>query len=374
MRASLDAESRSLVQETLTRFVDDMYQPHPRLLRLKAGSVDVRAHWPLLAELGILAMPQSEEQGGMGAGARDIAHAVRTLARGLVLEPVIEAVVIAGAILALVDDASEREQAVEALISGRRISVVVGLLPHTALPQAHCEGGTIELRGRACAVPYADEADEWLVVVRDAHTQELLVLRVPRSQTDVELIPLRMMDAHPAADLCFDGVRLNQSNILIRGANAEAAMTRAQDLALVAYAADALGAIEQLVSLTGEYLRTRIQFGTPIGSFQALQHRYADMHMDMLEARALVNAFAAALDREDDAADALAQTAALASAVARLLPRAGKRVAHEAIQMHGGMGVTEELVVSHYNARLQVLGGFLQFWRALPAIPFTEAV
>ena len=107
-------------------------------------------------------------------------------------------------------------------------------------------------------------------------------------------------------------------------------------------------------------LKTRVQFGAPIGTFQALQHRFADMHMDLLEARALMQAFAAALDRDGGGA------APLADALARVLPGAGRRIAHEAIQMHGGMGVTEELIVSHYNARLQVLGGFLRAWRAAP--------
>lgn len=369
MRASLDAETRSLVEETLTRFVDDLYQPHPRLLRIKAGQIDYRAHWPLLAELGILAMPQSEDLGGMGAGARDIAHAVRILARGLVLEPLIEGVVIAGSLLARADDAQVRDAAIASMISGERISIVAGLLPQSALVGARCEGDTIRLEGKVRAVPYANEADEWLLPARDCASQEMLVLRLPRTQPGVQLTTFRMMDAHPAGDIGVDGLVLDRSQVLIRGTQAEVALACARDLALVAYAADALGACEQLVSMTGEYLKTRVQFGATIGTFQALQHRYADMHMEMLEVRALVHAFAAAIDKEDPTG-----AASLRSAVARVVPRAGKRIAHEAIQMHGGMGVTEELVVSHYNARLQVLGGFLHAWRTLPEPLFAEMV
>ena len=177
------------------------------------------------------------------------------------------------------------------------------------------------------------------------------------------------MDGRPAGDLRFNGVVLDDTQVWLRGDAAEAALTRAGDLALTVHGADALGCMERLLAITGNYLRTRVQFGVALGSFQALQHRYADMQMDMLEVRALVHAWAHGLDRGNDAV----ARASLASALARSVARAGPRIGHQAIQMHGGMGVTEELVVSHYNARLQVVAGFLQPWCTVPVATYAEA-
>ena len=128
-----------------------------------------------------------------------------------------------------------------------------------------------------------------------------------------------------------------------------------------AYCADAAGVMRCLVSQTGDYLRTREQFGVTIGSFQALQHRFADMHMAALEANAMAREIARAIDARRRRARPVAPLRRTTVAA-----RCGRRVGHEAIQMHGGMGVTDELVISHYNSRLVVLEKLTARWAAEP--------
>ena len=365
----MDAETRGLVEATLARVVDDVYQPPARLARLRAGPVDYRLHWPLLAELGVFDLAFSEGVGGMGAGALDLAQAIRVLARGLVLEPFSESAVVAAAVLGRGENAPAREQAAAAAMAGQRITVLVGL------PRQHGElsllpdGDTLRLSGVAQVVPYAAQADEWLVAAREPRAGERRILRIPRAQPGVTVTSFRLMDARPAGDIRFDASPLNPSYGWLRGAPADAALERASDLSLLVHGADALGVMEQLLAVTAEYLRTRVQFGVALGTFQALQHRFADMQIDMLEVRALVLAYARCLDGDA----AITAKPSLQSALARLAARASRHIGHEAIQMHGGMGVTEELVVSHYNARLQVLGGALRAWCEPSEDPHAEA-
>ena len=370
MQATMDAETRGLIGDTLDRLVGDVYQSAARLSRIKAGVIDYRLNWPLLAELGVLGLAYGEAQGGMGAGAADVAQALRVLARGLVLEPFAEAAVISAAVLGAGEPSQAREQAVVAASSGQRISIVVGLPRRADGPSLYRAGDTLRLQGSVQVVAYADQADEWLLAAREADSGETLVLRIARSHSGVAVRPFRLMDARPAADLCFDGVSLEPSQVWLRGTAADAALARAGDMALLAWGADALGAMEQLLRITGDYLRTRVQFGVALGTFQALQHRCADMQMDMLEVRALVQAYGRCLD---DGAGAEAK-ATLQSALARVAARAGAHIGQEAIQMHGGMGVTEELVVSHYNARAQVLRGWLLAWTQACELACAEAV
>ena len=355
--SSVDAETKQMIESALNRFIDDAYEPNARRLRLNRPEVDYRAHWPALVELGVLGLPVSEQFGGIGGNAQDMADALRALARGLVLEPLTECAVIAGTLLRA---GVQAEVAVAELVSGESLDILVGGRKGDVLRcEAHKDGYLIH--GMARVVPGAAQADTWLVACagEDGSTR---VFRLPVKALDQRIQTFRMMDGREAADIDFQACVVPGSTVWLEGADAETTLAEAAAQAISGYAADAVGVMQALVSLTTEYLRTREQFGVPLSSFQALQHRLADMHMAALEARAMARSIAGAID-----AGQAQQIPWLRYAVPAVIARCSDRVGHEAIQLHGGMGVTDELIVSHYNARLVVLNQLLARWAAVPA-------
>jgi alkylation response protein AidB-like acyl-CoA dehydrogenase len=356
MVTPLDDQTRRMVADTVSRFVDEAYEPHARRARLNAAAIDYRLHWGMLAELGVLSLPFEEGEGGMSGSAVDVAEVVHVLARGLVLEPFVETAVIAGRLLVGAASGRGRTEELTALVGGEDVTVLVG--GRAGIEEslrAYREADGWRLDGLARAVMYAAEADHWLVAAREQPSGDPLVLRVARADVAARVDAFRLMDGRSAADVGLDGVVVGPRALCLRGAAATAALQSASYHATSAYCADAVGCMSQLVEQTGQYLRTRVQFGVAIGTFQALQHRFADMHMAFVEARAIARALAASLDEA-----AAERKRWLRFAAAAVVTAAGAKVGHEAIQMHGGMGVTDELNISHYNARLVTLARLLR--------------
>jgi alkylation response protein AidB-like acyl-CoA dehydrogenase len=356
--SSLDAETKSIIEAALNRFVDDAYEPNARRQRLNRRDVGYRAHWPALAELGVLGLPVAEACGGIGGNAQDVADALRVLARGLVLEPLIEAAVIAAAILRA---GPEAEAALADAVSGEVLAIVVGGRRGDHL-RCNALGAGYQLCGTARVVPGAAQADAWLIAGRD-DAGLTRVLRVAPRELEARVQTYRLMDGREAADIEFRACNVPASALWLEGAAAQTALDDAAAQAVNAYAADAVGVMQSLVTMTADYLRTREQFGAPLASFQALQHRFADMHMAALESRAIARALARAIDAGNKE-----QIRWLRYAVPAVVARCGERVGHEAIQLHGGMGVTDELVVSHCNSRLVVLNQLLARLAAVPPL------
>jgi alkylation response protein AidB-like acyl-CoA dehydrogenase len=351
---SLDSESKRIIESTLQRFVEESYdfaEHHKRLAKLP---LDYRRYWPTLAELGVLGMPVDEALGGLSGYATDIFDTVSTLASGLILEPFVDAAVIAGSLLA----AGGQQDEIDRLIAGETITILLGGRPGSE-DELLCErqAESLRLNGRLRVQPYAAQADAWLIAVRDGASGAQLLLQVRPEALELDLSSYRLLDNRPASDLQFDDVGVPASAILLEGERAVAALHRAQGLAACCLGAETVGVMAHLLELTGDYLRTRKQFGVPLSSFQALQHRYADMQMAYLESQAIVRKLAGSLERAE-----VAEAAWLAHAVLLVVERAAARLGHEAIQMHGGMGATDELVVSHCNNRLVVLVRQLHGW------------
>ncbi|WGT27997.1 acyl-CoA dehydrogenase family protein [Pseudomonas marginalis] len=355
MSTPLDSETKSIIDSTLLRFVDEFYDFTERRERLSTNTVDYRRHWPTLAELGVLGMPFTEEQGGLGGYALDIADAVSRMAKGLVLEPFVEAAVIAGSILAASIAAQAR---LDELIGGEVIDILLGgRLGSEDRLQVTLSGSTYRLNGTLRVQPYAAQADFWLIVANDTRSGEPIILRLAPDGVDVQMRSYRLLDGRPASDLHFAEVSVAASSLWLQGPAAKAALVRANRLAVSCLCADAVGVMAFLLFDTAEYLRTRKQFGMPLSSFQALQHRYADMQIAYLESRAITRKLALNLGT-----GSVAEQGWLSFAASSVVERAAALVGHEAIQMHGGMGVTDELVISHCNSRLVVLMHQLQNW------------
>jgi alkylation response protein AidB-like acyl-CoA dehydrogenase len=354
MPTPLDSETKSIIESTLLRFVDECYDPAERHKRL-AQSVDYRQYWSTLAELGVLGMPFSAELGGMGGFTLDTADAVSVLAKGLILEPFVDSAVIAGSILASRMDSQEQ---IDELISGESISILLGgRQGDVDSLKVHSDHSELQLSGSVRVQPYAVQADYWLVAARDAKSGKQLILRIESGPLARCAQSYRMIDGRVASDVSFSDELLPVESLWLEGSEAESALFRAAQLAVCCLCAEAVGVMASLLAITGDYLRTRVQFGVPLSSFQALQHRYADMQMVYLESRAISRKLA--LCQESEAAET---SAWLRFAATSVIERSADKVGHEAIQMHGGMGVTDELVVSHYNNRLVVLVRMLHAW------------
>ncbi|SNC62623.1 Acyl-CoA dehydrogenase [Marinobacter sp. es.048] len=355
MAVALDSESKSIINATLQRFVADSYDFSARSQRL-AEPLNYLQFWPVLADLGVLSLPLDEAQGGLGGHASDIADAAMTLAPGLILEPFTDAAVIGGSVLGSVGTSVQPH--INRLINGEAFGVLLGGRGgDPGQLKVSRDGDGYRLDGELKVQPYASEADFWLIAAHDVEGCSQVVLFATPDEIDVPLHSYRLMDDRPACDLWFERVLLTDEALLLKGSEANQALKRARALAVCSLAAEAVGILASLVTATGEYLNERQQFGVPLSNFQALQHRLADMHIGYLEARALVDKLALAVEQSEDD-----EVRWLSYAVTSIIERSSRSIGHESIQMHGGMGVTDELVVSHFHKRLVVLVHQMRGW------------
>ncbi|HEY0202044.1 MAG TPA: acyl-CoA dehydrogenase, partial [Burkholderiaceae bacterium] len=280
-----------------------------------------------------------------------------SLGRGLVVEPLLGALVV-GRAIALAGSPGQKEL-LAALVAGDSVLALAHEEPGShyeptlVATRAHSADGGWVLQGAKAVVEQGEAADWFLVSARSAGTDDVAegisLFLVPRSTPGLLLRGHRKIDGGRAAELTLDGVQLGTDALLGTPGEGAAVLEHATGWGVLALCAEALGAMEVAKRDTLEYLRTRKQFGVPIGSFQALQHRMADLLLEVEQARSAVINAAAAIDGER-----LARARAL-SAAKYSIGRIGARVAEECIQLHGGIGMTWELPLSHYAKRLVMI-------------------
>ena len=316
--------------------------------------------WQGFAELGWLALPFDEDDGGLGAGLVETMVLMEELGRGAVASPYLATVVLGGGLLRRAGP-EWRARYLPDLVEGRlQLALAVdeqerAFAPENSVLQAREEGGGFVLSGRKIVVLNGDQADRILVLARtggepgDQHGLSLFLLD-PRSE-GVALTPHRLVDGHRAARLQLDGVRLSADGLIFEKDAAFEPVRQVLDEAILALGAEAVGALSVLLDDTVEYSKTRKQFGVPIGSFQVLQHRMADMFMALEQTRSLLLAATLkTLEGHDDARQAV-------HALKARIGGAGRHIAQEAVQLHGGMGMTDELAVGHYFKRITAMDG-----------------
>ena len=342
----------ALLGETLRRLVRERYKDRVRDRGPDVDRSDAPEVRAMFAELGLYAALFDEAAGGLGGGVAEIVCVFGELGRGLVVEPFLQ-ILMAGRILAAAGD----EALLSQLIDGDRL-VVVAHGEEAARYDAHCvrsrarQAGTQwSLSGSKSAIAFAGEADALIVSARIAETGELGLFLLPGADLDRTDAPC--IDGSRAATIELAEVRVGSDALLLRGAAAEAALAEAVDAGLLAIAAEAVGLMDALRDQTIAYLRDRRQFGAPIGSFQALQHRIATIAVEIEQARSAV-----ANAEQAFGAPGITRARALSAAKATT-GRVGRLVAEEAIQMHGGIGMTWELPAAHYAKRLVMLDHYL---------------
>ena len=318
------------------------------------------ALWQEMVNLGWSAIPFPEALGGLDFGCKGLGAVFEQIGSKLGAAPLLSSIVLGGSVLELAGSAAQQSEWLPALIAGeRRIALALDEQPRhdpagTALA-ARREGEGWVLEGEKVFVVDGLGADAFVVVARTAgtpgDTAGLSLFLVPAATAGVQLSPVKLVDSRNHARLHLAGVQLPASALVGGEGEAWAALDAALDRGRVCLAAELLGAAQTLFDTTVDYLKTRVQFDVPIGSFQALQHRAAWCFAHLQLARRPVLAGLAALhDRSLDAAG----RARLASLAKWKAGEAAHLVSREAVQMHGGMGVTDELDVGLFLKRIRV--------------------
>ncbi|MEP7085439.1 MAG: acyl-CoA dehydrogenase family protein, partial [Betaproteobacteria bacterium] len=315
------------------------------------------------AAMGVLALNVPEAHGGLaaeGGNPLDTLVVMRELGRGLVVEPLWMSAVVCANAIALAGSDAQQSALLPGLADGSSVFALAALEPQGRYDPLHVDttavavGDTYRLTGRKSVVLHGAQATHLLVSARvsgDVNAADGIALFVvERGATGLRTLDFATVDGLRAANVTLEGVTVPASAMLADGKRGAAVLERTLELASAALCAEALGIVEALTDTTNDYLKTRKQFGVPIGKFQALQHRVADMLVCVEQVRAMAYLAAVRVSLDDAVARRSAITAARVA-----IAEAGRFVTRNAVQLHGGMGVTDELIVSHYVKRLTML-------------------
>jgi alkylation response protein AidB-like acyl-CoA dehydrogenase len=307
-------------------------------------------YWKTFAELGWLGVGAPEEAGGFG-GPTETLLVMEQSGRGLLVSPYASQVVLAGAILR----GADRLDLVEEVVEGRRRFATAYEERHARYDPSRIEteatpsaSGWI-LRGAKVRVLDAASADTYIVSARtDAG---VALFAVPATAANIKRVPYPSEDDHDVADLTFDGVALERDALLVSAGHGLDVLEAGLDAATAALCAEALGLCEVMLEATVEYLKMRQQFGVPLSSFQALQHRMAEMYIELELMRSM--AYFAAMTLEDEA-DPSARKRGISAAKAQVA-KSGRFIGQQSIQLHGAIGMSEEYKIGHYFKRMTLV-------------------
>ncbi|HEY0845519.1 MAG TPA: acyl-CoA dehydrogenase family protein [Noviherbaspirillum sp.] len=352
-------EEQQMLLDTARRFVAKDYGFEARR-QIKEKSPDgfSREAWQALADIGLLALNVPEEDGGLGGSPIDTLLAMTAVGEGLLLEPFLTSAVLSTKAIALLGNEQQRADLLPALAGGEKIATFAhdehaSRFDRMAIEtRAWPAGDGYVLTGHKSVVSHGDAADLLLVTARIARAGEtgpMGVFIVPREAFGVKKVAYKTVDGVPACEVWLNQVFVPAS-ALLGEAGAEDKVADVLDFGLAAVCAEAIGALDKILAATVEYSRNRKQFGQPIGKFQALQHRMADMFLHIEQARSM--SYLAAVRCADT--DIEVRRKAL-SAAKVVVGQACRFVGQQAVQLHGGMGVTDELDVSHYFKRLMAI-------------------
>jgi alkylation response protein AidB-like acyl-CoA dehydrogenase len=354
------SEEQLALQDTLQRFISRDYDFDKRR-SFSASPLGYSAEaWSQYAELGLLALPFPEELGGLGGNAVDIMLVMEQFGQGLLLEPFLSTVVTCGGLLRDAASAALKEKLLPQVTAGK---LKLALAAYEAagrydLSYVACiaqeSGGNWRLSGRKTVVLDGASADYFLVSARSGgkvgDRDGISLFLLPRDAKGLTVAGYPTQSGARAADLLLEKVEVGAEALIGAPGRALPMIERAVDRAIAALCAEAVGIINALNQATLNYLKTRKQFGVAIGTFQALKHKMADMLIAAEQARSMAIIAAVHADSEDAADRHRAVSAAKA-----YIGQAGRLVGQHAVQMHGGMGVVDELIVSHYFKRLTMI-------------------
>jgi alkylation response protein AidB-like acyl-CoA dehydrogenase len=351
---------QQLLSDSLRRFLAERYAFEARRAIVRSSDGWSREIWSALAEMGLLGLQVPEEFGGAGDAPVETLVTMTAFGRVLLVEPYLPSAILATSLIRDLGSAADKKSLLPPMVAGERIVVPAHDEEGTRHALSHLttsavrKGDGFVLNGRKAVILHAAAADHLLVSARTSGEPEaeegISLFLVKRDAPGVYLTTYPTLDEQRAAEIVLREAQLPRAALLGPEGRAFPAIRAAWDVGLAALCAEAVGALQAIVDATLEYTKTRKQFGVPIGTFQALQHRMAEMLLHVEQARSM--SYLAALRCRDP--DPLARARAV-SAAKVLVGQACRRVGQEAIQLHGGMGMTDELAVSHYFRRLTVI-------------------
>jgi len=352
-------EEQIMLRDSVERYMREDYDFESRRAIADSDLGMGKENWQTFAELGWLSIPFAEEHGGFGGDAVDTMLVMEEFGKGLLVEPYLATVLLFGGALQKGGSQALQGTYIPKIIDGSCQGALAYLEKQSrfelsdVLTTATADGDNFRLNGEKVVVLNGANADQLIVSARTSGEQSdengISLFLVAADAPGVERIDYKMMDGQRVANIVLKAVSVSADNVVGELGGAYATLTEIALEANLALAAEALGVMGQLNSKTLEYTKTREQFGVAIGSFQALQHRMVDTFMDYEQTKSLLyRAICALTNGEEDATTAV-------HALKVMIDRAGKRVYSEAIQIHGGMGLTDELDIGHYAKRLMMI-------------------
>jgi pimeloyl-CoA dehydrogenase small subunit len=353
-------DEQRLLKESVDRLVGGRYDFEARKRYQQEPDGFSRELWGQYAELGLLGLPFAEEHGGFGGGAVETMIVMEAFGRALALEPYLATVILGGGFLRHGGTDAQKAELVPQIAAGEMTLAFA----HTerqsrydlfdVATTAKRDGSAFVLEGDKGVVVHGDSAQKLVVTARTAGGRRdrdgIGVFLIDASAPGVSRRGYPTQDGQRAAEISLASVRVGPEAVLGDPGNGLPLVERVVDEAIAALCAEAVGAMGEMHRLTIDYLRTRKQFGVPIGSFQVLQHRGADMFVALEQARSMAM-FATMMAQDEDAAE---RRKAVAAAKVQI-GRSGRFVGQQAIQLHGGVGMTMEFKVGHYFKRVTMI-------------------
>ena len=354
------SEEQGLLQDSIQRYIQNSYPFDARQKILKSEEGFSRENWATFAELGWLALPFKEASGGFGGSAVETMIMMEEFGKGLVVEPYVSTVIMAGSVIEAGGTTEHIEGVLADIIAGTKFASLAYVEPQARFnladvtTTAKVEGDGYVINGFKGVVLGGPSADVLVVPVRTSGDQKdesgITLFLVEASADGISKRDYPTIDGFQASEINLDQVSVAASAVLGEVDKGLGLLELGINSGILAVGAEAVGAMEVLYKTTVEYCKTREQFGQPIGKFQVLQHRMVDMFMEHEQAKSLLY-MAALRMSEGDEIEALKAVSALKVQIGK----GGRFVGQNAIQLHGGMGMTDELNVGHYFKRLTAI-------------------
>ena len=349
-------ELQTMLADSVSKFIDNEYDFDTRQKYAASDRGFSDDVWATFAELGWTAVPFAEEDGGIGGSPIDVMVFMQSLARGLVVEPYLSGILLAGGIISRLGDAGQKARWLHPLIAGELHATLAWHEPQSRYDLANIattatrSGDGWQLNGAKGVVPHGGTADLIIVPARTSggtsDTAGITLFAVPADSLLRDAYAT--VDGSRAAEIALSDVRVGAEHVLGPVGGGFGALDETIDDGILAVCAEAVGIMHVLKDKTVEYSKQRRQFGVPIGTFQALQHRMVDMLMTCEKAQSLLMWAVMTRAEGGDVKRAV-------SSIKYFVGTAGQKLGEEAVQIHGGMGVTWDLDVAHYFKRLTVI-------------------
>lgn len=353
------SEEQTLLRNSVSKFLADHYdfEAFKKISRSDAGWS--REAWKQFAELGLMAAPLPEAYGGLGGGPVDTMIVMEEFGKALVVEPFVSTVVVGGGFVNHGGSEAQKQEWLGKIAGGETVIAFAFAEPQgrynfaDLTTTAKKNGSSYVLNGQKAVVLGAPHADTLIVTARTSGPQRdpegVSVFLVDKSAKGVTTRDYPTVDGLRASEITFENVEVTAANLLGEESNGLPLIEQVTDEAIAAHASEAVGAMKVLLDTTVEYTKTRKQFGVPIGKFQVLQHRMVDMFMNYEQSASITLMVTLKLG------ESAVERKKAASAAKVQIGKAGRFVGQQAVQLHGGMGMTDELNVGHYFKRLTML-------------------